>query len=113
MSCERGAARASGSASVPHLHRPVVRRGRHEFLPAPTRHRSIKRVDDLAVGADFAHALAGGDVRVGERVVGGDSVNEGRAEGPLEVKNGCFGVAGEEGVVGVRWVGSPQSYKQG
>ena len=76
---------------TPHLHRPVVRRGRHEFLPAPTRHRPIERVDDLAVRADLAHALAGRDVRVGERVVGGDGVDERGAEGPLEVEDGGLG----------------------
>ena len=77
--------------ALPHLHRPVVRRGRHELLPAPTRHRPVERVDDLAVRADLAHALAGGDVRVCERVVGGDGVDEGGTEGPLEVEDGRLG----------------------
>ena len=90
LKCRNGLLRRLLPA-LPHLHRPVVRRGRHELLPAPTRHRPVERVDDLAVRTDFAHALAGGDIRVGERVVGGDGVDERGAEGPLEVEDGGLG----------------------
>ena len=90
LKCRNGLLRRLLTA-LPHLHRPVVRRGRHELLPAPTRHRPVERVDDLAVRADLAHALAGGDVRVCERVVGGDGVDEGGTEGPLEVEDGGLG----------------------
>jgi len=45
------------------------------------------------VGADAADFLAGGEVGEGEGVVCGYAIEDLGAERPLDVENGCFGVA--------------------
>lgn len=62
------------------------------------------------MGTNFTDALAGGEVGHVEVVVGGDGVEEGGAEGPLEVENGGFGLGGEEAVVRVGGVCPPEGF---
>ena len=44
----------------PHAHSAVIACRGKEFDSCATRESSVKRVDDLTVGAEFAYALAGG-----------------------------------------------------
>lgn len=94
-------------ATLPDPHRPVITACGDEFDPSATGEGSVNGVDDFAVGTETTSAGAGGEVCVGEGVVGGDGVEEGGEEGPLEVEGGGFVDCGKEAVVGVWWVGTP------
>ena len=48
--------------SLPHLHHPVISARGKELDARAARHRSVERVDDPAMRADFADALARGHV---------------------------------------------------
>lgn len=94
--------------SLPNLDRPVVRARHDEFHPRPARHRPVEGIDNPTVRADLFDALTSGDVREAEDVVCRDSVDRGRAERPVEVEDGGFVEAGQEGVVGVWRIGPPE-----
>jgi len=57
-----------------------------------------------------AELFAGREVGVGERMVGGDAVEDRGGERPLEVENGGFGVAGKETIIGVGSICSPEGW---
>ena len=61
-------------ASLPYLHRAIVRARSHQLGPGTACHRPVHRIDNLAVRTDAAVSLAGGDVRHAEHVVCGDGV---------------------------------------
>jgi hypothetical protein len=74
----------------PNLNRPIIRRSRNKLDTRAARKRPVERVDNPVVGAYFSCALSSGDVCNAECVVGGDGVERGREEGPLEVQDGGF-----------------------
>ena len=99
-------------AALPYFHGAVVRAGGEELRPRAAGHGAVDRVDDFAVRAYFLDLLAGRHVGHGESVVGRHGVEEGGEEGPLQVENRRFCVAGEKPVVGVGCVCPPQSSKE-
>jgi len=58
--------------------------------------------------AYLADSLASCHVSHTECVVGGDGVECGGEEGPLEVEDGSLGNAGEQTVVCVGWICAPE-----
>jgi len=94
-------------SSFPDLDCAVVGAGGDELGAAAAGHGAVDGVDDFAVGADFAEALAGCEVYCCEEVVCGDGVEGWGAERPLEVEDGGFCEVGDEAVVGVWRVGAP------
>jgi len=79
--------------ALPDFDGAVVGCSRDELDAGPAGHRAVDGVDDFAVGADAADFLAGGEVGEGEGVVCGYAIEDLGAERPLDVENGCFGVA--------------------
>lgn len=95
-------------SALPHLHRAVVRRARHQLRAGAARDGAVERVHDRAMRAHAAHALARGQVRVAEGVVCAGGVEQRGAERPLEVEDGRFVQVLEEAVVGVWGVRAPE-----
>ena len=77
-------------AAFPDLDGPVIRPGHHELDACPARKGPVKSIDDSAMSADFALALACCEVRHAEGMVGRHGIESGREERPLKVQDWGF-----------------------